>query len=248
MKAVLEYLLPLPSVRRRQARIAVGLWLVSLLSTLILLANFHQRDSDGHPQAMAWILLYSVELLFVWWLYPAGSLLLAMDSHRLRIPGAAKQAFSSLPWFALACIAPASAGFQMEGISVWTSIPILLTACISGLLIAWLPRWATIALWLSPSIFSAVHEMGLVPRLSDSSIHVWLWTMPTISIGISIWMASRYIIHGMNETGISSPLIVQFRAAGTGWSGMASKRQLAMTSACFQPTIDLHRSGPGDPI
>ncbi|MHC1480935.1 hypothetical protein ACYJW8_11820 [Frateuria aurantia] len=248
MTAMLEHLLPLKAVRPNQARFALGLWLIGLAATLILLSLFHGSNSHGESQAKAWIAVYSFILVFVWWLLPAGSLLLAMDSHRLRIPGAARQAFSSLPWFALACTLPAAFAFHMGGLSIWMSFLVLLTACAAGLLVAWLPRWLTMFVCMSPSIFNALHITDHTQMVSESTIHSLLVLLPALSFSIAIWTARRWIIHGIPEAGLKAPLIVQFRNGNAGWTGLGSKQELVMTAGWLQPTTQLRGSGPDDPV
>lgn len=248
MNAVLEYLLPLPSVRRRQARTVLGLWLTGLIATLVLLACFHGQDSHGEPMARIWMGIYAFGLALVWLTLPAGSLLLALDSHQLRIPGGVRRAFGSLPCFAILCTAPAALMFHAYGMSFWTSILSLLVACTVGLLFTWLPRRWALSICFLPAIFNALGLYTYIDAAPTPILNGWLFVALLMLAGLAILLARHYLRHGMPEDGSLSPMVIQFRSASTGWANLGSRMQIKQTAGWLRPMPDLRRAGTGRTI
>ena len=245
MNAVLEYFLPLPSVRRRQARTVLGLWLTGLIATLVLLASFHGPDSHGESMAKLWIGIYAGGLFAVWMLLPAGSLLLALDSHQLRIPGGVGHTFARLPWFAMLCTVPASMMFHAYGISFWTSILSLLVACTLGLLFTWMPRRWGLFLCFGPAIFNGLGLHKYIHAISTLALNGWLSVALLILVGLASLLARHYLRHGMPEEGNRSPMVIQYRSASSGWAHLGSRLQIKQTAGWLRPMPDLRRAGPG---
>lgn len=245
MNAVLEYLLPLPSVRRRQARTVLGLWLTGLIATLVLLACFHGQDRHGEPMARIWMSLYAFGLALVWLMMPAGSLLLAMDSHQLRIPGGVRRAFSSLPWFAILCTVPASLMFHAYGISFWTSILSMLVACTVGLIFTWMPRRWALSICFAPAIFNGLGLHKYIHAISTLALNGWLSVALLTLVGLASLLARHYLRHGMPEEGNRSPMVIQYRSASSGWAHLGSRLQIKQTAGWLRPMPDLRRAGPG---
>ncbi|WP_156803285.1 hypothetical protein [Frateuria aurantia] len=206
-------------------------------------------DQHGASVAGFWLALYCAELLFAWCIFPSATLLLALDSHRLRIPGAALKTFSTLLWLALLCIVPASVAFYFAGISIWTSSLSIACAIMVGLTALWVPRWIfVIGCWTPSLIGRSVYLKDHMSLEHTSEMNTCLGVLLLALLAVCIGFARHYFRYGMPDSGLKAPMILQLRSSNYSWSGIGSKQNLALTWKWMQPRTDIRRGGPHRPV
>lgn len=228
-------------------------WLMlGILGLLVLGAAAFEVFSHQSDASLVAAVITGYGEFFVGMLLLAPFVLLAIDARQLRLPTIQRSiVFGLILYGALLVVVP-SAILGAIGGNTAAIVAILALGLTIGLAIGLLPRYFSVALGMSPVLFSLLkHRLSLPhPGL------LVLWTVIALLGVICAWCWWRQMrVADPYRQGFGKPMVLQVRHANrigwndwNIWSGpFDSTRQIRSQPQWLQATADLHDTGPNYP-
>lgn len=232
-------------------------WLVLFLVVLAVLGAFavgmYVHQADWWVGALVCL---GGGLGFLWGFVLSCLALLAVDARQLRLPGVQRSVTGALLLYGLSSVGLPSGLLGLYAGHTPT-IALALTLCgLCGMLFVLLPRYLGSMIGFVPMLLQILSADFHLPGPAQAGfVH---WALPTMLLAALIvafcwWRLLR--AERPYETGLSRPMLVQFRnsCGGNGWTGFAgngmdSTAQIRSRPDWMQPRTDLRHCGPGHAV
>lgn len=194
--------------------------------------------------------IYGIGAIYAWTFWLPGSLLLAIDARKLRLPGMQRAAHASLLLYGLLTTALPTLALGAFGADARPVMLLTALAAAGGLAFMLLPRWCAMVFGFLPALATSAAHFFQLPPWSDPRWLLWGTSMLAALLIVDV-LRWRQLLHSDtdNELGFGSALVMQFRRRGAmnGWSGlqqMDSGQMIRQRPDWMQPRADLRRTGP----
>jgi hypothetical protein len=190
--------------------------------------------------------LFGLGLFVAWGFFYSCVLLLAIDTHLLRVPQVQRQIVASLLLHGLLTVALPLAVLVPAGMP-WLATAVALGLFgVFGLLFALMPRYLAIFIGIVPSLLGRVWKVLHMPGLLEPQ---FVSRFGPLLLALLLLVAWRW--HALLRSGggqvrsWSSPMVLQFRSGSWGqWSNLGDNRQLRQRPKWLLAEPSLHGVGP----
>lgn len=208
-------------------------------------------SAHNAAKSLAAVAVYCFGLFYVWAFWLPTLLLLAVDARRLRLAGVQHTAAVSIFTYAGLSLLPPCALLVLFGIDPRAGILVVgLTIC-GGLLFALLPRYISMWLGLMPAAVLAIkHHLAVAfPALNDPRWEIAGSCLLAALLVLCILRWRQLLSVEHLPSGLSGPMVTQFRSNAWGFGRRQSSSQLIrQIPDWLQPLPDLRKTGPHWPI
>lgn len=227
-------------------------WLAAVVLLLATLAAVAVAVFSRVNSAVLAATVLGLGVVFLWAFFMPGMLLLAIDAHRLRLPGVQREIHASLALYAALCIVPAAALAGASGADAPT-VGVLLALCaVAGFTFAVLPRYIAVVFGFVPALHAAFKHILHLPGPGEQGFVSWASVAILILLLVCTlrWQQLRDA-HELPE-GLSGPLMLQLRRSGAWghWNSeqIDSPQVIRRRPDWLQARADLRGTGPGRPL
>lgn len=193
--------------------------------------------------------LLGLGLFFLWTFFLSTTLLLAIDTRQLRVPGIQRQIVRSLLLCGVLTIGLPAVLLGMLGEPVAPVVILLALASSLGLAFALMPRYLAALLGMTPSLVNALWYRFHLPGPDDPHFTAAGAVTVVALLLLTSWRWRQLVRAGANQPqGWSSPMVLQLRNGSWGhWSGIGENRQIRLRPAWLQAEANLAGVGPATP-
>ncbi|OOG48733.1 hypothetical protein [Rhodanobacter sp. C01] len=193
--------------------------------------------------------LIGLGLFFLWAFFLSTTLLLAIDTRQLRVPGIQQQIIRSLLLCSVLSIGVPAALLGLLGEPVVPVVILLSLASILGIAFALMPRYLAALLGIAPSLINALWYRFHLPGPDDPRFTTAGSLAVVVLVLLISWRWQQLVRAGTNQPqGWSSPMVLQLRNGSWGhWSGIGENRQIRLRPVWLQADASLAGIGPATP-
>lgn len=204
-------------------------------------------DNPGRWQGS--LALFGVSQFFLWAFFLPATLLLAIDTRLLRVPGVQRQIIGSLLLYGVLSVILPTAWLTAHGAPMLPAVAVLALCACGGLAFATMPRYLAALLGFTPAVLNAVHPGSHLRGLDDPQTTLFIASMALALLLVAVWRGRRLLLDGANQAqGWSSPMMLQLRNGSWGqWGAIGENRQLRQRPDWLRATPDLAGAGPARP-
>lgn len=202
--------------------------------------------ADGWQGSLA---LFGLGLFITWGFIYSCVLLLAIDTHLLRVPQVQRRIVASLLLHGLLTVALPLAVLVSAGLP-WSATAVALGLFgVFGLLFALMPRYLAIFIGIVPSLLGLVWKLLHLPGLLEPQFVSWFGPLLLALLLLVAWRWQTLLRRGGGQLrSWSSPLVLQFRSRSWGqWSNPGDNRQLRQRPQWLLAEPSLQGVGPAAP-
>ncbi|HEY0197848.1 MAG TPA: hypothetical protein VGC19_04800 [Rhodanobacter sp.] len=198
---------------------------------------------------MGAIAFYGFGLFYLWAFFLSTSLLLAIDTRQLRVPGIQRKIVLSLLLYAVLLTGLPVSVMAILGLPVWNTVILLSLCSVCSLLFVLLPRFVAIVTGIVPSLLASLWHRFNLPGMLDPRFAHWTVFVVLLALAAVILRWRQLLLAGPNQSmGWSSPMVIQFRNGSWGqWNSIGDNRMLRQRPDWLRPTLDLDDAGPENP-
>jgi hypothetical protein len=247
MNAVPMLMMPLRTTAPGMRWLLLGILGLLVLASVAFEVLSHQSDAS-----LVAAVITGYGEFFVGMLLLAPFVLLAIDARQLRLPTIQRSiVFGLILYGALLVVVPSAILGSIDG-NTASIVPILTLGLMIGLAIGLLPRYFSVALGMSPILFSLLKHRLSLPQPA----FLVLWAVIALLGVICAWCWWRQMrVPDPYRQGFGKPMVLQVRHANRiGWSDwnigsgpLGSTRQIRSQPQWLQAVADLRNTGPTYP-